>query len=390
MEVTIEQATKLTHQLLSYDLLHYQTLDDYLNAILQKRTRFIPQKIVIEHAAFELDSPKLVQLINAFANLSYKLRYALTQAVDFALVPDGASALPQVAYDLILDFKFGTYLQMLLLSATDDEVNENVQTILTLRHNFKTIVGDDDVAVSVNQAAKAETPAATPDSAVKTVANTAVQAAVKTVAAETANNSEVTDNEQSAADTTENTGSANSSAPADNKQAVDNNEQTNAVADDLADDDHLFDFVDKDNNDLAESDSPKALTQTDNASDGKTDSQPESTTNSAPVNKPHNDLLEEIEHNYDGEGVESETDTQNQLDFNDLLQTVTDILRPYVRQTQANPNPDIVNIPAQTAQSAQPAVTTSSVAIKHDPFDGFFEQQDALVKKALTTSDLSS
>lgn len=376
MEVTIEQATKLTHQLLSYDLLHYQTLDDYLNAILQKRTRFIPQKIVIEHAAFELDSPKLVQLINAFANLSYKLRYALTQAVDFALVPDGASALPQVAYDLILDFKFGTYLQMLLLSATDDEVNENVQTILTLRHNFKTIVGDDDVAVSVNQAAKAETPAATQDAA--------------PAAPETANNSEVTDNEQSAADTTENAGSANSSAPADNEQSVDNNEQTNAVADDLADDDHLFDFVDKDNNDLAESDSPKALTQTDNASDGKTDSQPESTTNSAPVKKPHNDLLEEIEHNYDGEGVESETDTQNQLDFNDLLQTVTNILRPYVKQTQANPNSDIVNIPAQTAQSAQPAVTTSSVAIKHDPFDGFFEQQDALVKKALTTSDLSS
>lgn len=380
MEVTIEQATKLTHQLLSYDLLHYQTLDDYLNAILQKRTRFIPQKIVIEHAAFELDSPKLVQLINAFANLSYKLRYALTQAVDFALVPDGASALPQVAYDLILDFKFGTYLQMLLLSATDDEVNENVQTILTLRHNFKTIVGDDDVAVSVNQAAKAETPAATQDSA--------------PAAPETANNSETTENEK-AADTTENAGSANSSAPADNEQSVDNNEQTNAVADadpvdDLADDDHLFDFVDKDNNDLAESDSPKALTQTDNASDGKTDSQPESTTNSAPVNKPHNDLLEEIEHNYDGEGVESETDTQNQLDFNDLLQTVTNILRPYVKQTQANPNSDIVNIPAQTAQSAQPAVTTSSVAIKHDPFDGFFEQQDALVKKALTTSDLSS
>lgn len=378
MEVTIEQATKLTHQLLSYDLLHYQTLDDYLNAILQKRTRFIPQKIVIEHAAFELDSPKLAQLINAFANLSYKLRYALTQAVDFALVPDGASALPQVAYDLILDFKFGTYLQMLLLSATDDEVNENVQTILTLRHNFKAIVGDDDVAVSVNQAAKAETPTATQDST------------VKTVAAETANNSEVTDNEQSAADTTENAGSANSSVTADNEQSVNDNEQTNAVADDLADDDHLFDFVDKDNNDLAESDSPKVLTQTDNASDDKTDSQPESTTNSAPVKKPHNDLLEEIEHNYDGEGVESETDTQNQLDFNDLLQTVTNILRPYVKQTQASPNSDIVNIPAQTAQSAQPAVTTSSVAIKHDPFDGFFEQQDALVKKALVTSDLSS
>lgn len=388
MEVTIEQATKLTHQLLSYDLLHYQTLDDYLNAILQKRTRFIPQKIVIEHAAFELDSPKLAQLINAFANLSYKLRYALTQAVDFALVPDGASALPQVAYDLILDFKFGTYLQMLLLSATDDEVNENVQTILTLRHNFKTIVGDDDVAVSVNQAAKAETPAATQDSA--------------PAAPETVNHSEsaTTDNTATtdSTATTDNTAitepadsNTESEAPVDNKQAVNDNEQTDTVADtDLVDDDHLFDFVDKDNNDLAESDSPKALTQTDNASDGKTDSQPESTTNSAPVNKPHNDLLEEIEHNYDGEGVESETDTQNQLDFNDLLQTVTNILRPYVKQTQANPNSDIVNIPAQTAQSAQPAVTTSSVAIKHDPFDGFFEQQDALVKKALTTSDLSS
>ena len=375
MEVTIEQATQLTHQLLSYDLLHYQTLDDYLNAILQKRTRFIPQKIVIEHAAFELDSPKLVQLINAFASLSYKLRYALTQAVDFALVPDGASALPQVAYDLILDFKFGTYLQMLLLSATDDEVNENVQTILTLRHNFKTIVGDDDVAISVNQAVKAENPAATQDAA--------------SAAPETANNSETTENEK-AADTTENTDSANSSAPADNEQSVNENEQTNAAADDPTDDDHLFDFVDKDNNDLAESDSPKVLTQTDNTRDGKTDSQSESTTNSAPVNKPHNDLLEEIKHNYDGEGVESETDTQNQLDFNDLLQTVTNILRPYVKQTQANPNSDTVNIPAQTAQSVAPAMTTSSVATKHDPFDGFFEQQDALVKKALVTSDLSS
>ena len=375
MEVTIEQATQLTHQLLSYDLLHYQTLDDYLNAILQKRTRFIPQKIVIEHAAFELDSPKLVQLINAFASLSYKLRYALTQAVDFALVPDGASALPQVAYDLILDFKFGTYLQMLLLSATDDEVNENVQTILTLRHNFKTIVGDDDVAISVNQAVKAEDPAATQDAA--------------PAAPETANNSETTENEK-AADTTENTDSANSLAPADNEQSVNENEQTNAAAADPADDDHLFDFVDKDNNDMAESDSPKALTQTDNTRDGKTDSQSESTTNSAPVNKPHNDLLEEIKHNYDGEGVESETDTQNQLDFNDLLQTVTNILRPYVKQTQANPNSDTVNIPAETAQSVTPAMPTSSVATKHDPFDGFFEQQDALVKKALVTSDLSS
>lgn len=375
MEVTIEQATQLTHQLLSYDLLHYQTLDDYLNAILQKRTRFIPQKIVIEHAAFALDSPKLVQLINAFASLSYKLRYALTQAVDFALVPDGASALPQVAYDLILDFKFGTYLQMLLLSATDDEVNENVQTILTLRHNFKTIVGDDDVAVSVNQAVKAENPAATQDAA--------------PAAPETANNSEVTENEQ-ATDTTENTDSANSSVPADNEQSVAENEQTNAAAADPADDDHLFDFVDKDNNDLAESDSPKALTQTDNTRDGKTDSQSESTTNSASVNKPHNDLLEEIKHNYDGEGVESETDTQNQLDFNDLLQTVTNILRPYVKQTQASPNSDTVNIPAQTAQSVAPAMPISSVATKHDPFDGFFEQQDALVKKALITSDLSS
>ena len=370
MEVTIEQATKLTHQLLSYDLLHYQTLDDYLNAILQKRTRFIPQKIVIEHVAFELDSPKLVQLINAFANLSYKLRYALTQAVDFALVPDGASALPQVAYDLILDFKFGTYLQMLLLSATDDEVNENVQTILALRRNFKDIVGDDDVAVSVNQTAKTEAPAAVQETA--------------PAESETANNSESTATETVTADTAENAVSPTSSAPAAN-------EQTTAAADpDPTDDDHLFDFVDKDNNDLAESDSPKALTQTDSASDDKANSQSESTTNSSPVNKPHNALLEEIKHNYDGEGVETETDTQNQLDFNDLLHTVTKILQPYVKQTQASPNSDTVNIPAQTAQPAAPAVTTSSVAVKHDPFDGFFEEQDALVKAALTTSDLSS
>lgn len=374
MEVTIEQATKLTHQLLSYDLLHYQTLDDYLNAILQKRTRFIPQKIVIEHAAFELDSPKLGQLINAFANLSYKLRYALTQAVDFALVPDGASALPQVAYDLILDFKFGTYLQMLLLSATDDEVNENVQTILALRHNFKDIVGDNEVAVSVNQTAKTEAPAATPETA--------------PAESETVNNSEQT--ETVATDTADNAVSPSSAVPAANEQ-TNVSEQTNAAADtNPTDDDHLFDFVDKDNNDLAESDSPKALTQTDNSSDGKTNSQSESTTNSSSVNKPHNELLEEIKHNYDGEGVESEADTQNQLDFNDLLQTVTKILRPYVKQTQASPNSDTVNIPAQTAQPAAPAVTTSSVAVKHDPFDGFFEEQDALVKQALTTSDLSS
>lgn len=316
MKVKTVPVTNKLKQLLQYDLWHYQTLDDYLNAVVQKATCFVPNQIIIGSAVFKLNAPALAELINAFADLAYQERYMLSQAATWQLVPSAIND----QYDLVLNLQLGDYVQTLLLAAPDSEVRAKIDTLLTLRAKLKIVMP--------NATEMTNSLAANQDQA--------------------SNNSATASDEQTANVTGDNT------AAPDNESDT-TNEVVNATAQ-----------------------NESAINEPENANDPKVLSQMAPSSNTAAPSEAtprKNALLNEIEHNYDGDGVEDDPDDDNALDFNSLLKTVSTLLQHF-QQDQQEPA-----APARTTNAA-PNMAAADNAVQTSLAD-FYHQQDQMVLQAL-------
>lgn len=352
MKVKTVPVTNKLKQLLQYDLWHYQTLDDYLNAVVQKATCFVPNQIIIGSAAFKLNAPALTELINAFAALAYQERYMLSQAATWQLVPSAIND----QYDLVLHLQLGDYLQTLLLAAPDSEVRAKIDTLLTLRAKLKTVMpnaAEMTNSVIVNQ-----------------------EHDLNNSDEQTTN---VTDDNITASDNESDTESDTMNTAAPDNEPDDNNEldTTNTASDNESDTTNTA-AMSENAADDAPAQNESAINESENANDPKALSQMAPSSNAAAPSEStprKNALLNEIEHNYDGDGVEDDPDDDNALDFNSLLQTVGTLLQHF-QQGQQEPA-----APARTT-NAVPNMPVADNAVQTSLAD-FYHQQDQLVLQAL-------
>ena len=360
MKVKTVPVTNKLKQLLQYDLWHYQTLDDYLNAVVQKATCFVPNQIIIGSAAFKLNAPALTELINAFADLAYQERYMLSQAASWQLVPSAIND----QYDLVLSLQLGDYLQTLLLAAPDSEIRAKIDTLLTLRAKLETVMP--------NATEMTNSLAANQDQAL----NNSATVSGEQTANGTDNNTTAPDNEA------DNMNATNTAAP-DNES--DDMNTTNTSPDNEADDmnttnttspDTVADTTNEAVNATAQNES--TINEPENANDPKALSQMAPSSNAAAPSEStprKNALLNEIEHNYDGDGVEADPDDDNVLDFDSLLKTVSTLLQHF-QQGQQEPA-----APARTTNAA-PKMAAADNAVQTSLAD-FYHQQDQMVLQAL-------
>lgn len=344
MKVKTVPVTNKLKQLLQYDLWHYQTLDDYLNAVVQKATYFVPNQIIIGSAVFKLNAPALTELINAFADLAYQERYMLSQAATWQLVPSAIND----QYDLVLNLQLGDYVQTLLLAAPDSEVRAKIDTLLTLRAKLKTVMP--------NATEMTKPLAANQDQAL----NNSAAASDEQAANATGDNTTASDNNESDNMNTTNTAASDNEADTTNTAAPDNESDTTNEA----------------NNATAQNES--AINEPGNANDPKALSQMASSSNAAAPSEAtprKNELLNEIEHNYDGDGVEDDPDDDNALDFDSLLKTVSTLLQHF-KQGQQEPA-----APVRTTNVA-PNMVAADNAVQTSLAD-FYHQQDQMVLQAL-------
>lgn len=366
MKVKTVPVTNKLKQLLQYDLWHYQTLDDYLNAVVQKATCFVPNQIIIGSAAFKLNAPALTELINAFADLAYQERYMLSQTASWQLVPSAIND----QYDLVLHLQLGDYLQTLLLAAPDSEVRAKIDTLLTLRAKLETVMP--------NATEMTNSLAANQDQALN---NSATVSGEQTTNV-TDHNTTVSDNESDTTNTAapdneaDDMNTTNTAAP-DNE--ADNMNTTNAAAPDNEADDMNITNTAPDNEAVnATAQNESTINEPENANDPKALSQMAPSSNAAAPSEStprKNALLNEIEHNYDGDGVEADPDDDNALDFDSLLKTVSTLLQHF-QQGQQEPA-----APARTT-NAVPKMAAADNAVQTSLAD-FYHQQDQMVLQAL-------
>lgn len=359
MKVKTVPVTNKLKQLLQYDLWHYQTLDDYLNAVVQKATCFVPNQIIIGSAAFKLNAPALTELINAFADLAYQERYMLSQAATWQLVPSAIND----QYDLVLNLQLGDYVQTLLLAAPDSEVRAKIDTLLTLRAKLKIVMP--------NATEMTNSLAANQDQA----SNNSATASDEQTANVTGDNTAAPDNETDNMNATNTAASDNNGADTTNTAAPDN-ESDNMNTTNVAAPDNESDTTNEVVNATAQNES--AINEPENANDPKVLSQMAPSSNTAAPSEAtprKNALLNEIEHNYDGDGVEDDPDDDNALDFNSLLKTVSTLLQHF-QQDQQEPA-----APARTTNAA-PNMAAADNAVQTSLAD-FYHQQDQMVLQAL-------
>lgn len=351
MKVKTVPVTNKLKQLLQYDLWHYQTLDDYLNAVVQKATCFVPNQIIIGSAVFKLNAPALTELINAFADLAYQERYMLSQAATWQLVPSAIND----QYDLVLNLQLGDYLQTLLLAAPDSEVRAKIDTLLTLRAKLKTVMP--------NATEMTNSLAANQDQAL----NNSATASGEQTANVTGDNTAAPDNNES------------TNVTGDNTTASDNETDTTNVAASDNEADNMNTAADTTNETVnATAQNESTINEPENANDPKALSQMVPSSNAAAPSEStprKNALLNEIEHNYDGDGVEADPDDDNALDFNSLLKTVSTLLQHF-QQGQQEPA-----APARTTNAA-PKMAAADNAVQTSLAD-FYHQQDQMVLQAL-------
>lgn len=119
------------YQKLDYDLWHHATLASYFKA-LSKHTTKLPIAFVrlCDHN-FNVDSNSFGKLIELLDNIPVQLKRSLTDQLNFKLTEFDDETLR-----LTFTSSLGYYLQTLLTLGSEDEITQNVSTLLRLRSSI--------------------------------------------------------------------------------------------------------------------------------------------------------------------------------------------------------------------------------------------------------------
>lgn len=115
-------------QKLNYDLWHHATLASYFKALSKHATKLPVTIIRLSDHNFNVDSHAFTELIDLLDTLPVQLKRSLTDQINFRI-----NELDDDTIKLTLTGSFGYYLQTLMKLASEDEIKQNVDTLLTLR-----------------------------------------------------------------------------------------------------------------------------------------------------------------------------------------------------------------------------------------------------------------
>ena len=116
------------NQKLSYDLWHHATLASYFKALSKHATKLPVTIIRLSDHNFNVDSHAFTELIDLLDTLPVQLKRSLTDQINFHI-----DQLDDDTIKLTLTGSFGYYLQTLMTLASEDEIKQNIDTLLTLR-----------------------------------------------------------------------------------------------------------------------------------------------------------------------------------------------------------------------------------------------------------------
>lgn len=115
-------------QKLDYDLWHHATLVSYFKALKNHQTELPISFIKLRGTIFSVDAECFTELIDILDKIPVRLKRTLTDQVRFKLVE-----LDDETFRLSFTSTFGYYLQTLLTLSSEDEIQQNVETLLSIR-----------------------------------------------------------------------------------------------------------------------------------------------------------------------------------------------------------------------------------------------------------------
>lgn len=124
---SIEPSSK-NLQKLDYDLWHHATLVSYFKALRSHQTELPISFVKLRDTVFSVDAEGFTELIDILDKIPVRLKRTLTDQIRFNLFE-----LDDETFRLSFTSTFGYYLQTLLTLSSEDEIQQNVETLLSIR-----------------------------------------------------------------------------------------------------------------------------------------------------------------------------------------------------------------------------------------------------------------
>lgn len=216
--------------ILSYDLWQRKDLAAYFTSILNDQVKLKPDYIKINNTVFDLNSTdghqQFIVFTDNFKQMDQATQQALGQIAKIHLSSSYVKPITTTKLTIVINFDLAKFINTLLLTASDQEIIDAVNSILILRLNLrmgKNAKEKDNKSNSINRSINSEMESEHTDYYDEPTSNTDVEAAAKEPPEE---NTEVNKDTESDLESTDNEGESENTTPAN---PVDNNPLTNEL-----------------------------------------------------------------------------------------------------------------------------------------------------------------